>query len=97
MGTCFTKTEYINGRQQSEKEPTNRKSPDALARRKSTQNSPRGKAERRSHNTSPLTHGSGGAQSTYNRWVSRNQKIYDPELGAKVNIEVLAGSEILNN
>ena len=94
MGTCFTKTEYINGRQQSDKEPNNRNSPDALARGK---HSLRGKAECRSHNTSPLTHGSGGAQSTYNRWVSRNQKIYDPELGAKVNIEVLAGSEILNN
>ena len=97
MGTCFTKTEYINGRQQSDKEPTNRRSPDALERGRSSKYSPRGKTDRRSHNTSPLIHGSGGAQSTYNRWVSRNQKIHDPELGANVNIEVLAGSEIWNN
>ena len=97
MGTCFTKTEYINGRQQSDKEPTNRNSPDALARGKCSKHSLRGKAEYRSHNTSPLTHGSGGAQSTYNRWVSRKQKIYDPELGANVNIEVLAGRVILND
>lgn len=96
MGTCFTKTEYINGRQQSDKEATNRKSPDALVRRKNSKNSPRGKADRRPQNTSPLTHGAGGAQSTYNRWVSRNQKIHDPELGANVNIEVLTGSEIWN-
>ena len=97
MGTCFTKTEYINGRQQSDREPTNRNSPDALVRDKCSKYSPRGKAKHCPHNTSSFIHGSGGAQSTYNRWVSRKQRIHDPELGANVNIEVLAGREIWND
>ena len=94
MGTCFTKTEYINGRLQSGNEPKNR---NALARREGSKYSPRGKRERSPPNTSSFVHGSGGPQSTYNRWVSRKQKIHDPELGANVNIEVLAGSKILND
>ena len=94
MGTCFTKTEYINGRQQSGNEL---KSRNALARHEGSKYSLRGKRERSSHNTSSFVHGSGGAQSTYNRWVSRKQKIHDPKLGTNVNIEALAGSKILND
>ena len=80
MGTCFTKSQHINGRQNAQPLSRPRHNSDATFNNiLESQNLESKEVTRQSshntHETSSSIHGKNGIQSTYNRWVCRQQKL----------------------
>ena len=79
MGTCFTKTEYVSGRQLNTSFAFKRRSsfpflssPDNSFLSSKSENVK--KIDGESKRTSKLIHGTKGIQCRYNRWISRQQE-----------------------
>ena len=79
MGTCFTKTEYVSGRQLNTSFGFKRRSsfpflssPDNSLLSSKSENVKKIDGELK--RTSKLIHGTKGIQCRYNRWISRRQE-----------------------
>ena len=93
MGTCFTKTHYINGRQRNRSWPLNRHESESRRKLESDVLS-------QIPNYQALTgksvsqHGKDSVQSTYNRWISRKQNLHSQSIDQEFRSHLRSSSEI---
>ena len=83
MGTCFTRTHHISGRQPKSEYST---------RRQNTENSSSPRRSTNSTNKLAHKHGSSGIQSSYNRYICGRQKTCGPSSDPRRKFDVSTGN-----